>query len=620
VSAGSATPRSACTSCEPPAAQNGPSDPLALVGLQPLMAVSKGSSAVAVAMIDGPVAISHPDLELDGLTLIGDASGAACDPAHAGLACRHATYVAGILKARRGARAPALCPGCPLLVRAIFDDGGSPSAAPSELAAAIVECLAAGARLINLSSVLLRASDAGNRALLRALDQALRQGAIVVAAAGNQGVVAGSSITGHPAVIPVVAYGRAGRPSPATNLGATIGRQGVGAPGEGIESLGLDKPEVAGGTSAAAPFVTGTLALLWSIFSSASPLALRSAVRPFGTRRSIVPPLLDAGAAHAYLSQLLSGSAPASRRHMKLHLRHAGAVIPATSALDRGLEPAQETPVPPDAGVGQAPPDPGAAGMPAARFVYAIGNIELQFRDTSVEREFAHALSLGATEGQTDQQALHSVLTARENRYLARQLCYIFTVAGVETYLLIPEVPEDYDSLLEAVRPERGPADVDVVVGVIGPVAPPELCGGRQLPIVQFSRLYSFTRDELIESIPKPQGTTKADFEKTAAEVLGRVMQVADNAGSLDEHRALNFLSVRRAEIYQLAADRFGNNQSLTAIEARPSRLSGVERIVDVIFTFTHRQTGVAERDFVRVNVTSLFPYVVSPLQPYFDR
>lgn len=306
---------------------------------------------------------------------------------------------------------------------------------------------------------------------------------------------------------------------------------------------------------------------------------------------------------------------------MHPHLRHAGALIPAATALHGGnLAPAQEAPIPAESGVGPAPPEPGAAGQPAAQFVYAIGNIELQFRDTSVEREFAHTLSVAAVEGQTDQQALHSVLTARENRYLARQLCYIFTVAGVETYLLVPEVPEDYESLLEAVRPERRPSDVDVVVGVMGPVAPPELCGGRQLPIVQFSRLYSFTREELIESIPKPQGKSKADFEKTAGEVLGRIMQIADNAGSLDEHRALNFLSVRRAEIYQMAADRFGNNQSLTAIEARPSRLSGIERIVDVIFTFTHRQTGVAEKDFVRVNVTGLFPYVVSPLQPFFDR
>ena len=57
-----------------------------------------------------------------------------------------------------------------------------------------------------------------------------------------------------------------------------------------------------GGTSAAAPFVTGTVALLWSEFPTASATELLLSVR--GTQRprlAIVPPLLDAWSAHEFM-------------------------------------------------------------------------------------------------------------------------------------------------------------------------------------------------------------------------------------------------------------------------------------------------------------------------------
>ena len=56
------------------------------------------------------------------------------------------------------------------------------------------------------------------------------------------------------------------------------------------------------------------------------------------------------------------------------------------------------------------------------------------------------------------------------------------------------------------------------------------------------------------------------------------------------------------------------------ALKVRPSRLSGVRRIVDIIFSYTHRQTGVTEKYFVRVDVTGMFPSVVTGIQPFYDR
>ncbi|WP_396913543.1 hypothetical protein [Mycolicibacterium sp.] len=66
---------------------------------------------------------------------------------------------------------------------------------------------------------------------------------------------------------------------------------------------------------------------------------------------------------------------------------------------------------------------------------------------------------------------------------------------------------------------------------------------------------------------------------------------MTDNAGATDEHRALNYIAVRYPGIYAAVADAFARNRSLSSIDVRPSRLSTVRRIVDIIFSFTDRQT-----------------------------
>ena len=95
---------------------------------------------------------------------------------------------------------------------------------------------------------------------------------------------------------------------------------------------------------------------------------------------------------------------------------------------------------------------------------------------------------------------------------------------------------------------------------------------------------------------------------------------MADNAGATDEHRALNYLAVRYPAVYATAAEAFTRNSSLTAVEVRPSPLSGARKVVEVIFSFTNRQTDVTEKFFVRVDVTEDFPFLVTKMSPYYDR
>jgi hypothetical protein len=264
-------------------------------------------------------------------------------------------------------------------------------------------------------------------------------------------------------------------------------------------------------------------------------------------------------------------------------------------------------------------PTCGTTGEPMApSYVYALGRIEPRFPRLSVEKEFAQATGRAETVNLTDRQALQAVL--RQNRYLARQLCWVMAVGGLETYIVAPRDPADFSLLVEALRPSPRPGDIDLVVGMRGPMAAPEMCNGLLVPIVAFDQMYSFDRDSLLRSIPRPEQMPEDRFREAAGEVFDRIMQMTDNAGATDEHRALNYLAVRYPAIYAAVAEAHGRNLSLTAVDVRPSLLSGVRKIVDVIFSFTNRATDVIEKQFVRCDTTEEFPFLVTKMSPYFDR
>jgi hypothetical protein len=255
-----------------------------------------------------------------------------------------------------------------------------------------------------------------------------------------------------------------------------------------------------------------------------------------------------------------------------------------------------------------------------ASWIYAIGSIEARFPSVSVEKEFAQAAGRGSIAGLTDRQALRAVLSNSENRYIARQLCYVLTIEGLETYLLRPSDPSDFSMLIEAIRPNPSPLDLDVVIGIKGPIAPTRMCNGLMIPIVVFDQLYSFDRNTLVKSIPRPDKIPAEEFAPAAEELFDRILQMTDNAGATDEHRALNYLALRYQAIYSKAAEYFAQNASLTGVNTQVSPLSGARKILEVNFSFTNRNTDVVDQCFVRVDVTDEFPFLVTKLSPSYYR
>ncbi|MGY1685000.1 S8 family serine peptidase [Geodermatophilus sp. SYSU D00867] len=266
------------------------------------MAIESGHRDVVVAMLDGPVARSHPDLSTAHLRRVG-ADGFATAEGMTSPICQHGTFIAGVLCARPSSPTPGICPGCTVLVRPIFHletASDPPLASGGELACALVEAVQAGARIINISAVV-SPSVGPESELADALGFAVHRGSIVVAAAGGDHEVTSSTLTRHPGVVPVVACDATGRPTPSSNLSRSMGIRGIAAPGT-LRGLATDgPPTVSSGTSVAAVVVAGTCALLWSTAPGVAAERVTFALRGAGRRTSVVPPRLNAWAAYMRL-------------------------------------------------------------------------------------------------------------------------------------------------------------------------------------------------------------------------------------------------------------------------------------------------------------------------------
>jgi type VII secretion-associated serine protease mycosin len=230
------------------------------VGFERAWTVTRGAGVV-VAVVDTGVDPTHPDLAgrvLEGWTFAGagDRSRRGQRDGHG-----HGTHVAGILAAdpRGGRGLSGGAPGVRVLpVRVVDEDGIGWS---SDIASGIVWAADNGARVLNVSLGTSRPS----RAVTAAVEHARRRGAVVVAAAGNDGEDGPLS---YPAAQPgVLAVGAVDPGDDVVPFSSTGPHLGLVAPGLSVLSsvpVSVDRSRLAraSGTSMAAPHVSAAAALV----------------------------------------------------------------------------------------------------------------------------------------------------------------------------------------------------------------------------------------------------------------------------------------------------------------------------------------------------------------------
>jgi hypothetical protein len=153
---------------------------------------------------------------------------------------------------------------------------------------------------------------------------------------------------------------------------------------------------------------------------------------------------------------------------------------------------------------------------------------------------------------------------------------------------------------------------ISAVVGERNGISSPETCSGFSLPLVFFNRIYSFTKDDFIKSIPRPKDVKEEDFSRSATGVVNLTIFTPDNLGASDEDRAKNFVVLRYPGIYRKVHEMITQGGfTLETVIAIASRLSGMRKLVDVIFTFVKYGPPNERQNWaITVDVQQKFPFI----------
>lgn len=237
--------------------------------LKPLWKESTGSPDICIAVLDGPVDLSHPCFEganIAQLTTLASGN------ANQGAATQHGTHVASIIFGRHDSLVPGIAPGCRGLIVPVFTDGEHGELAPCsqiDLARAITQAVGQGANIINISGGQLAASAESDRLLANAVQLCKDNNILIVAAAGNDGCECLHLPAAIETVLAVGAMNGQYKPLRFSNWGEAYKDQGILALGEDVlVATTGGRAALKSGTSYAAPIVSGVAALLLSIQKS----------------------------------------------------------------------------------------------------------------------------------------------------------------------------------------------------------------------------------------------------------------------------------------------------------------------------------------------------------------
>jgi cyanobactin maturation PatA/PatG family protease len=664
-----------------PPARAGPlapaTDVAAIPGLAELWAETLGDPRICIAVLDGPVDLDHPSLAGANLTLVETL---AWGEVESGPVAEHGTHVTSVIFGQHAGPVKGIAPHCRGLIAPIFRDMSSGSPVPCsqvDLARALLQVVQAGANIINVSGGQFSPSGTAHPILADAVRTCARSGALIVAAAGNQGCDCLHIPGALPSVLAVGAMNAQGEPLPFSNWGIAYQSQGILAPGENI--LGAQpggRVTTRSGTSFATPIVSGVAALLLSLrlkrgqkpdVASVRAALLRSALgceiqRITDCRRLMAGRLDVRGAVSLLTAGERSVTDPTTQtdsplavagRGEALHdegVRPAGSQVdpavpacggsasgPASTAGPGSSQPRAQGPGPSTDAV--APSDCGCGGGTSApQLVYALGQLGFDFGTEARRDAFTQNMdepTAGVTPNPYDPNQLLTYLQA--NPWDAASLIWTLSLDGTPVYALAAQGPfaSDAYQLLRRFLSEQlkeGVERVSIPGRVAGKV---RLLNGQVVPVIapEIRGMYSWTAPALVHAVagpPPAEGAPAPEKEAHARKTEGvrgfldRVYFELRNLGLLPQERAMNFAGTNAFNIERVYESAMKEEMDLDSIGVERSPICRPDSDcwdVKLFFFFPKREVQTVRKVYrFTVDVSDVVPVTVGPVRSWFVR
>jgi hypothetical protein len=613
-----------------------------LSGIRELWAETLGDPAVCVAVLDGPVDLSHPSLKganlAQGETLVSGT-------ADLGPACRHGTHIASVIFGRHDGPVPGLAPRCRGVLLPIFQSAGEQSFQPCsqlDLARAISQAVQRGAHVINISGGQFSPSGTAHPLLADVIRDCASRGVLIVAATGNDGCACPHVPAALDSVLAVGAMDARGEPLRSSNWGDFYGFHGILAPGAAILGAEAGGDTALGtGTSYATAVVSGAAALL---------LCLQ---RKSGRQPS--PPLVR----EALLRSALGCDyQPATdcRRLLAGRLNVTGAV----SFLTRGMPMTDSTVTPGELAsnqVTEAAPRPvaleptGEAVRPAAvqpsacgcqggapQLVYALGQLGYDLVSEARLDSFAQKMAGASAPDRVAASDTRRMLAyLDEHPWDAAAVEWTLNLDGTPIYAIRPQGPFAADGYKELRRFLREQQDEGVervsIPGVVAGKA--TLLMGQVVPVVvpDLRGMYSWTTGALADAVAGPAPAARAPQQAREAHsqriagirhFLDRVYHGLRNLGLAPQDRAINFAATNAfafAKVYESALKDNMELESVNVVRSPICRPGSDCWDVEVYFFYPERQVQTVRRVHrFTVDVSDTVPVTVGPTRSWFTR
>jgi hypothetical protein len=551
-----------------------------------------------------------------------------------------------------------MAPRCQGVFVPIFRSGASDSyrvCTQLDLARALALAMERGAHIINVSAGEFAPLGEASPFLEKLVQDCVRQGVLIVAAAGNQGCECLHVPAALSSVLAVGAMNWRGEPLPWSNWGSLYQAQGILAPGELIAGA---RPGagvyLATGTSPATALVSGIAGLLMSLQVKRrlkpDPLLVREALLqsaggcpdslPMDCRRFLAGRLNVEGA----VSLITRGKSPMSEPGIELQANGASPHAPAPDPA-----PSPGLPIPNSPAAARAPEPSGvqpsacaACQQAAARpgLVYSLGQIGYDF--TSEARLDSFAQKLAAVAGAVGPPRHLAFEPPQMLAYLAdhpwdaASLEWTLSLDGHPIYAIRPQGPfaaEIYQQLRDFLQHRVNGVERFSIPGVLAGQA--QLLLGQTVPVVvpDPRAMYSWNTSALVQAVvgaPPGARASAAGREQHARRMaalqnfLERVYHELRNLGVSPQERAINYAATNGFEagrIFESALQQNMELDSIIVVRSPVGRQGSDSWDVELYFFYPERQVQTVRRVFrYTVDVSDIVPVTVGPVRSWFTR